>query len=336
MKQLEAETFLGAEVKAKSDAGGNGKITFTDATVADRFRRQIIEAIEACDTVEELDDYHAREALVIDALWMTFPRYADSIDEAAKEWRATLGGAQRPSTAVPCIPTQTYERIITMAANGDFKKLVFKGVDLLWPRIDQTYRYNNAEKRTEPCAATVQGAGYSIAWTTTPAEAKKLKAELQAHYDDCRTRNGKLPEFSKVFGLKPVKDEAGKTIGAQFTAKKNAMSGQGTPNKAPVVVGPDLQPLEDKAIWSGSKGSVRVLAYPVTDPDGVGGISLLLDAIQVTEAVYGGDNLEDDFGPAQPKANPFDSADFDEAPKPKAESKANEAARQMAEADDEF
>lgn len=325
--QLEADTFLGTEVKAKSDAAGNGKITFTDATVADRFRRQIIEAIEACDTAEELDDYHAREALVIDALWMTFPRYAESVDEAAKEWRATLGGAQRPSTAVPCITTQSYERIVTMAANGDFKKLVFKNVELLWPRVDQTYRFNSAEKRTEPCAPTVQGAGYSIAWTMSTAEAKALKEELKEHYEACRERNRKLPEFTKVFGLKPIKDEDGKTIGAQFTAKKNAMSAQGTPNTPPHIIGTDMQPLEDKDIWSGSKGSVRALAFPVRDPDGVGGISLLLDAVQVTEAVYGSNGFEDDFGPAQPKADPFDSADFDETP-------AKEAARQMAEADE--
>ena len=34
-------------------------------------------------------------------------------------------------------------------------------------------------------------------------------------------------------------------------------------------------------------------AYPATDPDGNGGISLLIDVVQVTHAVYGGASLDD-------------------------------------------
>jgi len=39
------------------------------------------------------------------------------------------------------------------------------------------------------------------------------------------------------------------------------------------------------------------LAYPVQSPQGEGGISLLLDTIQVTKAVYGSDADGDDFAP---------------------------------------
>jgi hypothetical protein len=45
----------------------------------------------------------------------------------------------------------------------------------------------------------------------------------------------------------------------------------------------------------------------VVDPDGNGGISLLLDAVQVTEAVYGGNGL-DDFETVENKADPFEQA----------------------------
>ncbi len=71
----------------------------------------------------------------------------------------------------------------------------------------------------------------------------------------------------------------------------------------------------------GSTGSIKVTAYPVTDPDGQGGISLLIDTVQIVNAVYGGGGLDDfeevastmsggsdasldDFGPAK-AADPF-------------------------------
>ncbi len=48
-----------------------------------------------------------------------------------------------------------------------------------------------------------------------------------------------------------------------------------------------------------------------TDPQGNGGISLLLDAVIVTDAQYGGDGLEDDFEVSAPKAgaDPFAAMD---------------------------
>lgn len=188
-----------------------------------------------------------------------------------------------------------------MARNQDFLKVVHKDVEFLWPRVDQTYRYNSAEKKTEPCAPTVQNAGYSIAWKLPLDKAKAFKEEMRQHYEATAARNAKLPrDFAGIFGSKRMKDENGNDLDfAQFTAKKRAMSNDGKENKAPIVVGPDLKSLEDKAIWSGSIGHVRALAFATQDPDGKGGISLLLDAVQVNEAVYGGDNLEDDFGPAK-------------------------------------
>lgn len=183
-----------------------------------------------------------------------------------------------------------------MSNNTDFAKVTVKDVHLLWPRLDQTYRYNSQEKKTEACDPQVQGAGWSIAWLMENEEAKRFFEGLKAHYNAQREVNRKLPEFGGVFGMKKEQDEGGNLTGkTQFTARKRAISNMGKPNKTPRVVGPDLKDLEDKAIWSGSIGSVRALAFPTTDPDGKGGISLLLDAVQVIKPVYGSDNLEDDF-----------------------------------------
>lgn len=183
-------------------------------------------------------------------------------------------------------------------ANPDFRKFVFKNVAFSWPRLDQPYRYNPTTEKSEPCPTNAQGAGYSLAWTMPYEDAKPIFEQMKAHYNDCRTRNTKLPDFSSVFGLKKLKDEQGNDTGqAQFTAKKSAMSNDGKENKMPTVVGADHQPLADRAIWGGSEGHVRVLAFPATNPqDKSGGISLLLDAVVVTKAEYGGDGLGDDFG----------------------------------------
>jgi len=52
---------------------------------------------------------------------------------------------------------------------------------------------------------------------------------------------------------------------------------------------------------------VRAWAVGVISPDGEGGISLLLDAVQVTEARYG-DGGMDDFDTVESKADPFEQA----------------------------
>lgn len=197
-------------------------------------------------------------------------------------------------------------------ANPDFKKFVFKDVTFAWPRLDQPYRYNSHTEKSEPCPANAQGAAYSLAWTMPNDKAAQVFAEMKSHYADCRTRNAKLPEFSTVFGVKKLKDENGKETGmAQFTAKKNAMSNDGKENKMPIVVDAGHQPLADRAIWGGSTGHVRVLAFPSTNPqDKSGGVTLLLDAVVVTKAEYGGDNLDDDFGPADTVDDLPSSDDF--------------------------
>lgn len=192
-----------------------------------------------------------------------------------------------------------------MATNNDFLKILIKDTTFHWPRLDQPYRYNNAEKRTEACAPTVNGAGYSIAFDMPMAEARALFTTLKDHYNRTREGNRKLPEFKQVFGMK--KDDESGTV--RFTAKKRAVSNDGKVNKPPVVIDAAKQDLADKAIWSGSKGNIRMLAFPTVDPDGAGGISLLLDVVQVVEAQYGGDGL-DDFDAVSPARSIAEDEDF--------------------------
>ena len=271
----------------------DGAVTYIGHGVkADRKRRHIIAEIEAAETAYEIECILSVYEPEITALQKAFPEYHAAVIEAASEATILVQAAMlaNPRTAEPCITTMEND----MANNTDFKKIVVKDVSFQWPRLDQPHRFNERDKQSEPCAATAPGAGYSLAFVMDTEAGKALWSQLKAHYNECKSRNAKLPAFAEVFGMKKLDDGR-----VQFTAKRAAVSRDGKVNKAPTVVGPDLQDLADKAIWSGSRGHIRCLAFPSTNPqDQSGGISLLLDAVQVTEAVYGSDNLEDDFGPA--------------------------------------
>jgi len=169
-------------------------------------------------------------------------------------------------------------------ANTDFKPTMIRNVEFKYPRLNSTYRYNTAEKRSEECAPTASNASYSVAWEMPQGEAAKLHAELKTHYESCNRKES----FAKIFGMKKLENG-----NVEFRAKRNGTNSQGTLNEKPRVIDGMKQPLADLAIWGGSKGSIKVTAYPVTDPDGNGGISLLIDTVQVTHAVYGGGGLDD-------------------------------------------
>jgi hypothetical protein len=169
-------------------------------------------------------------------------------------------------------------------AKTDFKPVMIRNVEFKYPRLNACYRYNTSEKKSEECAPTASNAAYSIAWEMTADDAKTLHAELKAHYETCQTKAA----FTKVFGMKKL--DSGNY---EFRAKRNGTNSQGQQNEKPRVIDGMKQPLADTAFWGGSKGSIKVTAYPVTDPEGIGGVSLLIDTVQVTHAVYGGGGLDD-------------------------------------------
>jgi hypothetical protein len=193
-----------------------------------------------------------------------------------------------------------------MALNDDFLKVLAKNVTLQYPKLNQTHRFNTAKQASEPCAPTASNAAWSISFDMPREEARPLFEQMKAHYEACRSRNSKLPAFKTVFGMKKLKDEHGNETGIiQFAAKRNGVKKNGEPNKPPTVIDGQKQALADLNFWGGSKGTVRAWAVAVIDPDGAGGISLLLDAVQVTEARYG-DGGMDDFDTVDTKADPFE------------------------------
>ena len=195
-----------------------------------------------------------------------------------------------------------------MADTSDFKKVLAKNVTLQFPKLHQTHRFNTSTQRSEPCAPTASNAAWSVAFDMTDADAKALFNELKEHYAASRSRNSKLPEFKTVFGAKRLKDKDGNLTGmTQFTAKRNGTKKNGDKNEPPTVIDGAKQAMTKLDFWGGSVGTVRAWAVAVVDPDGAGGISLLLDAVQVTDAKYG-DGGMDDFDTVEvkkPADDPF-------------------------------
>jgi hypothetical protein len=189
--------------------------------------------------------------------------------------------------------------------NEDFLKILATNVTIQYPRLNTTYRYNAQKKVSEPCAATASNAAWSLTFEMTKEQAKPLYEQLRAHYDASKARNTSLPAFGKIFGMKKVKDEHGNETGTiQFSAKRNAVRGDGIMSKPPMVIDGQKQPIADLAFWGGTKGVVRAYACAV-EAEGVGGISLLLDAVQLTEPPRYGDGGLGDFETVESKADPF-------------------------------
>lgn len=217
-----------------------------------------------------------------------------------------------------------------MADTSDFLKVLAKNVTLQYPKLHQTHRFNTATQRSEPCAPTASNAAWSVAFDMTDADAKVLFNQLKDHYAASRTGNSKLPQFKTVFGAKRLKDKDGNLTGmTQFTAKRNGTKKNGDRNEPPTVIDGAKQPMTKLDFWGGSVGTVRAWAVAVVDPDGAGGISLILDAVQCTEPKYG-DGGMDDFDTVEVK-KPADDPFGDTGPAPVAAAKPK-----LADLDDEI
>lgn len=179
---------------------------------------------------------------------------------------------------------------------ADFKSKMVLNVPLQYARLNSPYIFNSTTRKSEKCEATRSGANRSIGWTMQRDAATELWNEAKAHFNECKTRNSSLGDFKGIHSFR--KNDDG-TI--SFNAKRNCMTSKGQPSQAVKVVDGANKPLDDLAIWSGSEGGVKFAMWPsFNQSKNEWGISLMLEAVQVTKAVYGSD---EDF-PVDPNAAP--------------------------------
>ena len=83
-----------------------------------------------------------------------------------------------------------------------------KNVEALWPKINTTYRFDNAENRSVICSAFDDGAEYSMQFKMTESQAKELYKEMAKSFMTKKAKG--WPEKLK---MPFAKDEDGMYIG---------------------------------------------------------------------------------------------------------------------------
>jgi len=172
-------------------------------------------------------------------------------------------------------------------ANTDFMDVVVRDVKLIHPKLNGWYRFNKQTNKSEPCAQTANNAAQSVGWEWNADDARQLWIDVKAHYEKCRAAKPSMPAFGGIFGMKKKEDGT-----VTFVAKRNGTNSRGQLADQPKVVDRMKRDLENRGIWSGSRGTIVCSAFPTVDPEGKGGISLGLSVVQVVDPVYGSTGLD--------------------------------------------
>ena len=63
---------------------------------------------------------------------------------------------------------------------------IIENVEILWPKVDRTYRFDNKEKRSVPCTPTEAGAEYRTDFLMDSSTAKGLYKLMLTSYQEAR------------------------------------------------------------------------------------------------------------------------------------------------------
>lgn len=80
-------------------------VRFTDWTRADRTKRQIIAAIEACETISELEKYMIAEDLMLEALFLFDNEMCGDVEDAYRDHKSILSHGTDTGAPVAITPT---------------------------------------------------------------------------------------------------------------------------------------------------------------------------------------------------------------------------------------
>ena len=156
------------------------------------------------------------------------------------------------------------------------EQYIIENVEALWPKLDQTYVYDQKVKRSVPCNPRDQNAEFSIAFRMKENTAKALFMQMKAAYD-ANKGDAWEPKLANPF----VKDDNG-----TYTHKsviKGAYKGQVT-NK-PIQFDSQGNTMPDEfQLTTGSTVNVCVQLIPY-DFGGKQSVSLRLKAVQVINLI---------------------------------------------------
>ena len=152
-----------------------------------------------------------------------------------------------------------------------------ENVTAMYPKLDKTYRFDNVEGRSVPCAPTEDGAEYSINFELSEAKAKALHAEAMKVWAEFRAQNKNAPENPQFLPYK--KRDDGTILGKAKI--KGAYNGE--PTRKPIQVDSQNNLVgEDFQLTTGSTVNIAVNigAYNAGVANGV---NLRLAGVQVVE-----------------------------------------------------
>lgn len=154
-------------------------------------------------------------------------------------------------------------------------QFIIKDVEALYPRVNQTYRFDSAENRSVPCDPQDDGASYEIKFRMDKDQAKELMTKMATAY--AQKREDKWPEN---FPMPFEKDENGTYIGK---AKLKGAYGKDLTKKPKQYDANNKELPEDFLLTTGSTVNIQITCVPYHMRDA--GVSLRLNAIQVVKYV---------------------------------------------------
>tara|TARA_R110000744_G_scaffold148823_1_gene261905 strand:+ start:404 stop:1129 length:726 start_codon:yes stop_codon:yes gene_type:complete len=159
-----------------------------------------------------------------------------------------------------------------MATNNQY---LINNVEALWPRINKTYKFDNAENRTVPCDAFDEGAKYETRFRMTKDQAKALFVEMVTAYES-KKEKGWPDKFDMPF----KKEEDGSY---SHKASLKGAYGKDATFKPVQYDSKGVKLPDDFMLTTGSTVNVAVTFTPYNMREA--GVSLRLRAVQVIKYV---------------------------------------------------
>lgn len=212
---------------------------------------------------------------------------------------------------------------------SDTTSYVIKNVDALYPKINQTYKFDRnagANGKSVPCDPDADGAAYTLNFKMSQDQAKELYAAMNESFVNADRRTDK---WDKKLAMPFHKEEAEGNVWIGKASLKGAYNKQRTTPPKQFDSKNTVLP-DDFLLTSNSTVniSVQFVPYGPSDRSDGGGVSLRLRAVQVIKYVPMADRspfdvVNDGFdsGGTQGKAEPSADELFpaDDAPAPKQE-----------------
>lgn len=174
---------------------------------------------------------------------------------------------------------------------------IINNVSILYPRLNQPYRFDSAENKSVACKWDEEGASYETSFIMDKDEAVTLGRICKEAWKNASALNNNWPNEPKKMPAKTVKAEDGST---EYHGKCRIRAKYGSDQtQLPKQVDAKRNPFpSDFRLTTGSKANISVTVVPFFMGAENNGVSLRIRAVQVL-----------DLAPAKEPSDPFSVVD---------------------------